>query len=200
MTKKIDNFIQMVKREARASGIKVRLPKSKTVMIDGVKVNGYFDDEDEMVLKCAIGKPEKEWFPIFVHEYCHFRQYIEKPSAWRTYSKEKSDIFFSWIQGQNFHAKTVKRFVKRTVAIELDCEKRVAEAIDKFDLPIDRTEYIKKANAYIYFYPYALTTRKWYKKAPYTIPLVYNKFSKSFNGNYNVVPDKYIKLYNDHCM
>ena len=171
MNKKINDFIKMVKRETRANGIKVRMPKSKVVMIDKVKVNGYFDDEDEMVLKCAIGKPEKVWFPIFVHEYCHFRQYIDKCSAWKTYNKEDVDVFFSWIQGQTFHNKTVKRFVKRTVAIELDCEKRAVEVIAKYNLPIDRVDYIRKANAYILFYPYALTTRKWYKKAPYTIPL-----------------------------
>ena len=72
MSKAVNDFIKMAKKEARDAGIKVRLPKTQTVIVDNIKVNGYFDDDIQKMLKCAIGKPEKEWFPMFVHEYCHF--------------------------------------------------------------------------------------------------------------------------------
>jgi len=202
MSKNTDNFIQFVKEECRAANVKLVLSKSKTVFADGVKTNGYFhhnDKKQSIVLKCATSKAFKHWFPVFVHEYCHFQQYMDNCPAWVECDKEESDIVFEWIDGKEYDIRVVKTSIKRTVNIELDCEKRVVKTIKKFNLPIDIPTYIKQANSYVMFYNYCLLSRKWYQIAPYRVPAVYNNFRKDFRGNYKTLPKSKIKLYKTHC-
>ena len=45
--------------------------------IDTIKVGGYFL-YDPLELKCATKRSDKKWISLLMHEYCHFRQYIEK--------------------------------------------------------------------------------------------------------------------------
>ncbi len=63
----------------------------------------------------------------------------------------------------------VHRVWQKIVKLEADCENRVLSVIDEFNLNIDKEIYAKKANAYLYFYHFALKKKKWYKKAPYEI-------------------------------
>lgn len=202
MHKKIEHFIETIKREAKDVNVKIILPKSKTVITNGVKVDGYFDDIDLEfpVLKCPVGKPRSEWLPVLVHEYSHLRQYIEKCSEWQESDKEKSDVIFEWINGKDFHLKKLKLSFRRTVEIELDCEKRSVEHIKAFDLPINVDDYIRKANSLLFFYNYVFTVRRWYKISPFAIPKVYNKFRKDFKADYNSLPNKYVKLYEQYCI
>lgn len=163
MNKQAEEFICDATIKLLKGGIGLNLKKSKRVD----DCNGFFCSETKE-LAVAIGKPQKLWFPIFVHEYCHFEQWTEGCEIWRKSMDDSLPNIWEWLQGDEEYAeKDLKEAFYLAQLLEQDCDKRVVEKIEEFDLPIDREEYIKSANAYHKFHQVALQERLWYIDAPY---------------------------------
>jgi len=81
--------------------------------------------------------------------------------------------------------------------LELDNEKRTTEMIIKWNLPIDPVEYVKKSNAYVLFYNYIKTTRKWSEpdNSPYTNMNIVNAMSDKFDMDYEKLSDELLEIY-----
>lgn len=145
---------------------------------DGMPSNGYFMDEryGTPEFAVAIGKPQEEWIGTFVHEYCHFEQWIDyKKHGSKEWSicimddkKDALDHVFEWIEYKRAMAlQSAKHLVELQAACEWNCEKRVIKKIQKYDLDIDIQDYSRRANAYISFYFLIPILKSWYKTAPY---------------------------------
>lgn len=202
--KSVKKFINNVRTELKQSGILLILvPKQRITIYGEGKCNGFFDT-DKMELRCATGKPWNEWLPIMVHEYSHFQQWKDNDPTFfcEISGEDNSDMVYRWaLRRENHNRKIVKLWVNKLIALELNCEKRAAKNIQKFKLPIDTKDYIRKANAYILFYNYLFIRRRWYnpKYVPYEIPEIYNNMPSHFLKKYYRISKKYIDLYDKYC-
>jgi hypothetical protein len=93
----------------------------------------------------------------------------------------------------------IEKALAKTRDMELDNEKRSVKLIKKWDLPIDVKVYTKKANAYVQFYNYMYLTRRWCNpsNSPARNPKVWKKMPASFRMNYEVMEEKYIKIFEE---
>jgi len=84
--------------------------------------------------------------------------------------------------------KGYKRHIDLVKELELDNEKRSVKIIKEFGLDscINVEDYTRKANAYIQFYNYIKTTRRWSdpKNSPYNNNTVIQAMPKVFRMNY----------------
>lgn len=194
-------FANYVREQVAKENVELVLEDKGYIFADRVRVSGYYD---EVKLVCAVGKPVKEWLPILVHEYSHFQQVKKKCWAYqRSFinGEDLSDRFYFWIKGAKYPYEEMKKWMLRLRNFEVDCERRAVKNIKKHNLPLDVDLYCQQANAYVYFYTYALLERKWWKRghAPYANKNVYPHFPTTLDGRYSRLPKKYIKLYDEFC-
>jgi len=189
------------KKLAAKHDVKIILKKTKGIKAKGelLKSNGYFCS-DPKVLAVAVGKPEEEWLPIFVHESCHLDQYIEDYYTWEKLSVGYS-MFFEWIEGNiELDDKTLVKCFQDIIDCELDCEKRTIKKIKKYGLNINITNYIKMANTYLYSYSYIMECRKW-KNGIYMHDELISLSPSKFQSSYLKIPikmrNKFRKFYED---
>jgi hypothetical protein len=154
-------------RHMADNGITVTFGSGKTVNDS----SGWFEYPN---LSVAMGNDD--WFEVFIHEYCHFRQWLDeqKPGTWSLnygpVSNEEFNSFFDWVYGKKeLNPLEVTDLRKRIQLLEQDCDKRVVELINIHDLPVDIELYTQKSNAYHLSYTVVESHRKWFK-APYRIP------------------------------
>lgn len=178
------------------------LNKNKIREVIGKKVfryNGYFDEPPTFA--CAIGKPQKEWLLIFIHEYCHFCQWKEKEPKYLKVDKTKGmEDYDNWLAYKaELSPQVVKKCTRVVQEMELDCEKRVVEIIQNYQLPFDIKDYIKKANSYILFYNMVLKHRKWCKKkSPHEIQEIIDIMPDHWLNCYTRTPKKFEELILKH--
>jgi hypothetical protein len=201
MNKKVKSFIEFARSETKEYGVKFYLTKYKRVIADGVKVSGYWDDENK-VLAVATGCPTKKWFPIFVHEFAHFTQWRDKRKVYtklcdkkfkEKYGDDPEDIFFKWLNGKDYPTSLVKKAVGIIRDMELDCERLTLDFIKEFDLPIDQLWQCQAASAYIHFYNVIVDTRKWYKKSPFFDKKLLAMMPRTLRGDYKKTPKKIVE-------
>lgn len=142
-------------------------------------VSGYFIDRPRIELGVATGKPISDWLPILVHESSHMDQWLEQDRSWSEAfceGRETVDFIDDWINGREDLPMSIEELVRRSRDVELDCERRSVAKIQAFSLPIDIADYIRRANAYVFFYDHILKTRAWYPagNAPYEREDVYS--------------------------
>lgn len=194
----IDCFIKLQKHN-----VKLLLSKSKEIFISGenIKVHGYWDDSNKknLYLACAVQSKNLKWLQVFIHEYCHFLQYLEKNKIWRAANKITADDSYKILHNKPFDQKKLEQYLDALRNLEIDCEKRVVKLIKKYKLPIDTKKYIKEANAYIYFYNHIKVYREWYKsnEPPYINKELVKLCKPEFSKNYNVIPKKLQKKLNE---
>ena len=191
--KKVQAFLRHVKAVAKKNNIEVVLTSGKYIKISPtIQCNGYFDG-DKLVVAC--GKPEKHWLSILVHESCHMDQWIKKLKVWK--KSADLDVTDEWLNGDRFRKKTVNESIRRSIMLELDCEKRAIKKIKEFGLPIDIKQYTQRANAYILWYIYLKKVRKWNPPA-YKERRIYSKMPKRLLRCYRVLPKKVETLFNKY--
>jgi hypothetical protein len=200
-------FLELIKKECEENGVKYYFPETTKVSYPGfedMKVSGYFGDRPEIILACAIGKPEKEWLEILVHESCHMDQWKEQSEIWNKIYENGTDCdkgMDEWLNGKVFSREEYTHFVRTLQAVEIDCEKRSVEKINKFNLPIDCKNYIKRANSYLFFYTVMLFTHKWCDVAPYEIPDILEHMPDEFLSaeHYLTISPELLSLYQEKC-
>lgn len=146
-------FMATVKRMCSKHGIELMLAPSKTVVITdsfSTDCSGYFDDTDK-VLAVACGKPFEQWIEILVHEYGHMQQWIHD-ERWEKWGRSCGELW-SWIDKEMImNNSQLKGVIDNMIELERDCEIRALEVIKKYNLPINKAEYKRKANLYLYSY------------------------------------------------
>jgi len=200
------NFINYAKAECKKHEVKAEISNRKYLLISEenyIRVNGYFCSNNK-VLRVASNRPFKKWFPIFVHEFCHFLQWKENCKIWRNSylgNIDASGEVFKWVDGKRMTCKKINRCITLARDVELDCERRVCKIIKEFNLPIDLNKYAQQANAYVYLYNWLRYSRKWYKtgNAPYENPKIWKSMPKTLKGSHNKIPKHILELYERYC-
>jgi len=201
------HFLEIVKKECDAAGVKYLFPETNKVDYPGVgniQASGYFDDKIGPTLACAIGKPEKDWYEILIHESCHMDQWKEKDPLWLAQYSKGIDCdkgMDEWLSGKDFHPDEYTYCIQTMQSLEIDCEKRAVRKILDLGLGIDTVRYIKRANAYLFFYDIILETRKWSDVAPYDVEEIINAMPGYFlkDEDYRNMPEILKPLYKKHC-
>jgi hypothetical protein len=173
--------------------------------IGEIKCVGYFD-ENNKTYSVAMKKARRDWFPVFVHEYCHFEQWLEKASVFKTVAnndKLEKNIWL-WLDNKKFKGKEItyedaKRSIRANQKLELDCEKRVIQKIKEHNLSIDEEYYIKLSNIYILMFSMILETRKWYSCEPYAFDQIIDVTPNYWLDDYTKIPKEFKRLMKELC-
>jgi len=165
-----EEFVAAAKLEAKEYGVTLHeSPLDHVAMTypNGVveKCNGFFDeaygDPPHPVLAWQTGTPFEQWFPIFIHEYNHMRQWIEKEPTWAAYLKAPD--FFNWLNEiDELSDEDAEASCLAWALNEVNCDARVVQMLSDKQLSLDIDHYIRTANAYAWFYFWALEHRSWY--------------------------------------
>lgn len=154
-------FVQNVKRRCKANNIELVLSPSRAVVLtDSFSTDcaGYFDDSDR-VLAVACGKPFDQWIEILIHEYSHMEQYLHD-ERW-AYWGDCCAKMWEWLDNElELDDETLLYVVNGMIDLERDCELRALANIIKWDLPINKSRYQRKANLYLYSYRLMPITKK----------------------------------------
>jgi hypothetical protein len=136
-----------------------------------IKCTGYFDCKNKSLV-VATGLPQKNWLPVFLHEYSHFIQWLNKDKLFYKLIENKNlqNYFWYWLQGQEIRPKSkVIESARAIQTMEYECEKIVFNLLQKNKLSILYQDYVKYANIDVLFYNVVLKYRRWYDIPPHTI-------------------------------
>jgi hypothetical protein len=192
----VDKFISEMLEDCEKRGINVLISLEKYLKDDGIKTNGYFD-EDRKTLAISVNHALKDWLCVLVHEYCHSLQYQEKDPIWIN-GGDSYNKFFEWLGGETrLSKKDLNYHCRKALMIELDCERRTVKMIKKYNLPISQSEYCRRASAYIYFYLFVKKMKRWYKigKEPYRNDNILKLMPSNLDGSYSRLNKKILSLY-----
>jgi hypothetical protein len=196
-------FLKHIRSECKRHKIKLNLVKSRYVVTSNTKCNGYFDDT-ERELAVAWGQPEEKRLRILAHEYGHMTQWVDKARVWTSVKEKNYDIELlveMWVDGViELNEGMLLDYINRARGVELDCERRTARLLKRFNLPISVDRYIQNANAYVWFWTYMGMRRRWYKigKEPYNIPAIVEAMPTKFAKSYTKMPNELAQLYQKH--
>jgi hypothetical protein len=196
---KIESFIQKIKSHLSEYDGKLIL---KARVSQCSKFDGEFLESD-MIIKCFIDFSSTYWIGVLAHEYSHFLQCVSHNKLWLSFQDsvfdnidDLEDIFTKKTNKIN---KTLRKKISSSIInMELDCDKQAIKLINKYKLPVDKKEYIAKANVILYKYLYWGEYGIWpdfidkktgrtasYKKIGATRLLAQNKYK-----NINQIPEK----------
>lgn len=181
----VDLFISDTVKLCTDNNVKFTLiNKNKVEAAKGIYCNGYFlADGSKLELVVACKKSMREWLPILVHESCHLDQYLSNPAKFSM--DDDTGCIDEVLQGIKIPNKRFKSAIGKCKRLELDCEKRSADKIKKYNLPIDYNEYVQRSNLYIHFYNWVYINKMWVPKnktlfCPDLISLMNTTFDKQF--------------------
>ena len=189
LSKKHRQFIKFVKNHVSKNGIKLIIGRGKKVNANGFLCDGYFD-EYEKVIKVARHDPD--FLQTLLHEYCHFLQWIRKTKIFK-HSDKYCMIVERWLQGKQYPKNKVRRAFYWVRRMERECEQIAATLIKKYDLPIDKSKYIKNANCYIYAHYFMETERKYcaFRRSPFQSKGVQKVMPSNFKAlSHKTMPKK----------
>lgn len=188
-------FVDYVKKECKKHGIKLDLRKrSSYLRLSGnIKCSGYFDSGN---MELVVAAKRRDFVEILAHEYGHLTQWVERCPEWVA-AENTLDHIDRWLQGEE--VEDIRDHIKFSRDLELDNEKRTVELIKKFELPIDTVRYTKKANGYVYFYTWMMSTRRWSKveNSPYSNETVIEAMPDTFQDNYEDLPEEVIAVFEE---
>jgi hypothetical protein len=189
------SFIEEVIANCKLYGVKCSIRDVSYVKLGTFRCGGWFDGEDrELVCSMKNGKG----LALLVHEFSHFQQWAENSELWELASRKNShSVMHDWIEGKPIRG--IRKHIGICRDLEADAERRAVKMIKKYNLPIDINEYIRGANAYIYFYNYILKIRRWSspKNSPYRNKVLMEAMPSVFKKDYSVLPDRLLKIYQE---
>jgi hypothetical protein len=166
-SKSATRFLKHVRKTCKKYGITFKIGQGKTIIMKPFtfKVLGYFD-EDNKILACAKGRSEEEFLSILVHEFAHALQWIEKDIRYTDCSHRKygsvQNAVCLWVQDKlEIRDKELKNYIQKTIACELDAERRSIKIIKTYGLPIDLNRYCSNASATLFSYWVTIKTKQW---------------------------------------
>lgn len=191
------DFIENELDKCRRSNIGIHIPKSKSVLHNGMNCAGFFDDSN-MTFAVAYTKNQNHWLSTFVHESCHVDQWIDQIDIWNAKigDIDPLEVIDSWLLKEVELDPVTKQLVFDIVtAIELDCEQRSVEKIKKFNLPLNITNYIKKSNAYVWSYRMVQETRNYDHNSMHEVYSVWRAMPKHFENDYSILPVEISRIF-----
>ena len=194
MNKVQSEFVEYVKAKCKLYNIKFELRKVTYLRISGnIHCAGYFDGDDK---RLVVAWKHSNWLETLVHEYCHMNQWIEQCPSWVNMGDGPESID-RWLGGEDIL--DIDTHISAVRDMELDNEQRSTEVIRKWGLGIDIVGYIKKANAYVYFYNWIKETRRWSnpKNSPYGNQYIIEVMPTNFDNDYTIIPKNIKKVYKE---
>ena len=191
---KIKEFVDHVKRECRAAGIKVELRRVSYLKLShGIRCSGYFDEINK---KLVVAVENSLALGVLAHEFGHFTQWKEAIPIWEQ-AGVALDYVDNWLAGKEVRG--IKKWIDLARDLELDNERRTVNIIKQFNLPISIDLYTKRANAYILFYNWLLITRKWSRpgNSPYKNRQIIKACSAKFNMKYKKLSKRIEKVFTE---
>lgn len=196
-SKEVKKFVDMVKLECFAHNVELKLNPVKYLRVTpNIRCAGYFTADSCKTFKreLSVAMNSSDWLHILVHEYAHLTQWAENIPLWK--EADPSVVALDeWLGGKrkahiNYHIDIVKY-------LELDNEIRSAKLIKKWKLPIDVSDYIRRANSYIQYYNWIKESRKWLSgdNAPYANNRIVAAMSDKFNMKYDEMSPKIRKIF-----
>lgn len=199
LPKSVLKYIQDRIDETSFYEVNIDFRRSKNIQIMGSAFTGCFDESD-WEITIATGRPWDIWFPIFVHETCHFDQWKEGCDEWNRLDYKGTDVYElldTELQSKDPDMKLMWECMTRMRDMELDCEKRTISEIKKHKLPVDLQDYIKGVNVYMYWHMVVYVLRRYHGKkygTDTTFPLRKHMPDK-IQKNYDNMPLDYVQLY-----
>lgn len=195
------HFFNFALSELEKYPVNIVLSEDLQVFCDNFYSAGYFDNEPP-TLAVALGKPFQEWFLVFIHEFCHFRQFVEQPEEFNRLCSN-IDLLFQWVDGKiELSEQQISAYSADARFLEYDCEKRVLANLDNFAIThlVNAQEYAQKANSYFNFYNYLAKYRTWYAggKEPYSLSFIWQKFPDTLVVETQLSPEH--ELLYQHCI
>lgn len=154
-----------VLKELKKHGFTVITSKDYLEIEHGQRVNGYFCSNEKEFAYLENGEPH-----TFVHESCHFDQYLENCPVWQRASALDYIVYGGENDDNDYTPDEIRRAIIVSRELELDCEIRTIQKMKEYRCRADYKMLIKQANAYVLSYTYALDNPKaWYEigKEPY---------------------------------
>ncbi len=159
----VSAFLDHVRAECRRYKVRLYLSRGRNIRCDdGAMATGEFEGwRWEGTLRVSVGRCyQSAWLGVMAHEFGHMMQWVEHDAAWRAVGG--SNRLFRWLDHKvECRPATVLRDIRAHQAMELDADRRALAMIRRFDLPVDRDEYVRAANAYIWSYVYTAAHRRW---------------------------------------
>jgi len=146
--KNVNKFLIYTSDCLSKNGIKLHLSFNKHEYVDDMYDGGFFDNEQ---LCCFANGYFDHWLSIYVHEYCHFLQSIDKTFKISINEYKYFILVDNWLKKKDIDIKKIQIGIDLMQKVELDCEKRSINMIKLHKLPIDINKYAQKANSYIFY-------------------------------------------------
>ena len=189
MSKKHRQFVRFVKNHLSENDVKLVIGRGRKVNAGGFLCDGYFDECAKII---KVAKQDPSFLETLLHEYCHYLQWIHKTKIFKN-SDKYCTIVEKWLNGKYYSKTKVKRAFYWVRRMERECEQIAAKLIDKYDLPINKSKYIKNANCYIYSHFFMEKKRKYsaFKKSPFKNKLVQKVMPSNFKAlSHQTLPKK----------
>ena len=192
-------YVEHIIDQCREEGIAIRTKPTRTLS-KRMKCTAWFDGN-----AICIARRNKYWFELFLHEFSHLRQKIEKTIWFAPNASRYWATFEDWISGKiNPTEDRLLECVRFIQQCEQDCEKRVVALAAEFKFPsIEIDDYIKGANSYVWEYEAARLTRKWGdRRLPYRVPAIKESMPSRFirEDQFGKLPDGYLVNFVRHCV
>ena len=177
----VQSFVEQVKAELHSHGFRLCFGRGKTVNGGGWRAVGYFCDRRREI---RVARARSDWLDILIHEYAHFRQWVEQPA--RVYN---ADARASTVVDGYLHRKRkvapglLRKAFARVMAFERDAEIRAMRIAKAKSLPIDVEAYARYANLYIYSHHLMRDTGRWRSgRNPYRSWRIVDMMPKDFKA------------------
>ena len=202
--KNFQNFLLQCKKDLKKEGFTLYIGKGKLCNMmecSGYRSSAYFSLAQR---KIAIASENPAFPRLIVHEMGHFYQWKNNYKWWIIANLVEKNIgdHVEWLfNGVEYSPSELDLIFTSIRNMEAECEQVALELIKKYDLPIDRSNYIKSANSYIYFYNLVKKVRKWYKEPPFNFKPILDLMPKHrIVQNTESLPKKYEQLCRKYCL
>lgn len=186
---KESEFIRLVRDDLASENVNLIIGRGKQINCDGIRVDGYFSD---YARELRVARGCKQWLGTLCHEYAHFRQWIEGCKHYQQ-STKAIQIIDTWFSGKEYSERELSRAFRIVRTMERDAERRTAEMIERYSLPVDLNLYIKRANCYIYAHFIMERHRKFwaFSRDPFRSRVVLNLMPNDFRcqSHHKLPPD-----------
>jgi hypothetical protein len=198
--KRVQNVVELIEADLKANGVKFNIYLEEHMSDGWEKCQGEYGEKE---LSVAVCRPLKKWFPILIHEYCHFLQEFNGCPHWEaaTGKVDSTTVMWEYIGGERKKSQFVKNHIQKVKRMELACERRTHKMLSNFQFIKTQEEYAKEASAYIYFHDFIYETGKWYNKDKGKRSLDSKKIVKlmpsNLDGDYKEMPKGLYELFEE---
>jgi phosphoribosyl-AMP cyclohydrolase len=188
-------FFEHVKTHCAEYGVDVVVTRGEQLNLGGGvgRCAGTFNGTS-----IRIAGAQNRFISVLVHEYAHFLQFIYGEEIWDRAIKNNVDAIFA--KDCKYSRMKIKEIVEADRDLELDAEKKAVTLIKKWKLTVNLKNYIRGANAYIYFFNYLRKHRKWCKHSPSCENKILKIMNVTFDCDYDTLPEDYERLVNQYCV